>query len=698
MLPISDLGIFFSLIFFSISTLVLGLNDNIYGATSLVNKTESLVRVQSVVLKYYEFIYDKNPGRKQIGILGSDAQKWFPESVDIVPNYSFPNRNRSKPSITISNFPIIDKNVIFMHGIAALQELIQYYDLLVDRVNRAYDKNKEFEKLVESFKNSISDEIDLRIVERSRLAQAELDFATKEVELVNLRMQEERLSIDRKLQETKRLLDYEEELSKQRLMQEEILIRENMAQKIEMEQKLAEQKEVLRRETQESIQLKKLEFNKDFELQKIEIEKDLITAELEAKARLERDNEDITLRRMKLQASLETERFVKVVKSISLQLSRIMFDLVSRPERVLYLFSGILGLILVYYVLKELFLSIKSFLQYQLGRPSLVRETSYEWRFTAWVLGLFSFLNFSSSPPSKKSLESVEQHFSSVVLSKEDKDRIISIALSTKNTKRSGAPYRHILLYGPPGTGKTLIARCLAKSSAMDYAIMSGGDVGPLGSDAVNQLHGLFKWASNSRRGLVIFIDEAEAFLSSRAFKTSSASSSDDTHMRHALNALLYHTGTQSTKFALVLATNRPEDLDSAILDRMDISMQVGLPGLEQRLSMVETYFESNVMEHARKADERSRLGQLFAWLFKANTKYVIDAECKSVLSEMANKLNGFSGREISKFFIAVQYAMTLAENRTLTKKIFWGTFLENLKEHEQKLTFFDYSDNARRK
>ena len=35
----------------------------------------------------------------------------------------------------------------------------------------------------------------------------------------------------------------------------------------------------------------------------------------------------------------------------------------------------------------------------------------------------------------------------------------------------------------------------------MDYAIMSGGDVGPLGEDAVNQLHGLFKWAASSTKG-----------------------------------------------------------------------------------------------------------------------------------------------------------------------------------------------------
>lgn len=73
-------------------------------------------------------------------------------------------------------------------------------------------------------------------------------------------------------------------------------------------------------------------------------------------------------------------------------------------------------------------------------------------------------------------------------------------------------PHRHLLLHGPPGTGKTLFARTLARQSGahlringyqwipipvgyhffcllcsgLDYAIMSGGDVGPLGKDAVS--------------------------------------------------------------------------------------------------------------------------------------------------------------------------------------------------------------------
>jgi ATPase family AAA domain-containing protein 3A/B len=43
------------------------------------------------------------------------------------------------------------------------------------------------------------------------------------------------------------------------------------------------------------------------------------------------------------------------------------------------------------------------------------------------------------------------------------------------------APYRHLLFYGPAGTGKSMVAKRLALHSGMDWCIMSGGDVGPLG-------------------------------------------------------------------------------------------------------------------------------------------------------------------------------------------------------------------------
>ena len=49
--------------------------------------------------------------------------------------------------------------------------------------------------------------------------------------------------------------------------------------------------------------------------------------------------------------------------------------------------------------------------------------------------------------------------------------------------------------------GKTLFARTLARQSGLDYAVMSGGDLGPLGREGPHELHKLFEWAQSSRCG-----------------------------------------------------------------------------------------------------------------------------------------------------------------------------------------------------
>ena len=75
-----------------------------------------------------------------------------------------------------------------------------------------------------------------------------------------------------------------------------------------------------------------------------------------------------------------------------------------------------------------------------------------------------------------------------VILEPKVTSRLRSIAESTRHTIKNRAPFRHLLLYGPPGTGKTLFAKALAKHSGMEYAILTGGDVAPLGRDAVTEV------------------------------------------------------------------------------------------------------------------------------------------------------------------------------------------------------------------
>ena len=164
---------------------------------------------------------------------------------------------------------------------------------------------------------------------------------------------------------------------------------------------------------------------------------------------------------------------------------------------------------------------------------------------------LFGAIELVQSMLEEQKNESYEDTFVDVSLPKELKGRILSLAKSASKARQNGAPHRHVLFHGPPGTGKTMVARKLAKCMGMEYALMSGGDVGPLGCDAVTQIHNLFRWAHFCRKGVLLFIDEAEAFLGDRASNTMS----EEAH--NALNAMLYNTGSERKDFMMILATNR---------------------------------------------------------------------------------------------------------------------------------------------
>lgn len=42
-------------------------------------------------------------------------------------------------------------------------------------------------------------------------------------------------------------------------------------------------------------------------------------------------------------------------------------------------------------------------------------------------------------------METLAKDFEDIILAPEDKERILQLALATRNTKRSAAPYRHVL-------------------------------------------------------------------------------------------------------------------------------------------------------------------------------------------------------------------------------------------------------------
>jgi len=170
--------------------------------------------------------------------------------------------------------------------------------------------------------------------------------------------------------------------------------------------------------------------------------------------------------------------------------------------------------------------------------------------------------------------------------------------------------------------------------------------------------------------------------------------------VRAALNALLYRTGELSRDVVLVIATNRPEDLDSAVLDRMDEAIEIGLPDLEARERMVQLYFDKLIAKGDDAGDDAPPQGMLAAMGFggggkrgggKSSTPIAVTDDVDSAaLSTIAKQIDGFSGREIAKMMASVQGAVYGSAAPKLTLDMLHSVVRFKVGEHAARKKGFE--------
>jgi katanin p60 ATPase-containing subunit A1 len=148
-----------------------------------------------------------------------------------------------------------------------------------------------------------------------------------------------------------------------------------------------------------------------------------------------------------------------------------------------------------------------------------------------------------------------------------------------------------LLFYGPPGCGKTLLAAAVSNGlDATFFSVKVSDLLSRYFGDSPKLVQALYDEA-RSRGNSVIFLDEFDALATARSGGDSSADRRLLVSLLTELDGLKEKDG--GNQVLTIAATNRPWDLDEAILSRFEKSVYIPLPDEAARRRLLELHLKA---------------------------------------------------------------------------------------------------------
>ncbi|GIZ04119.1 ATPase family AAA domain-containing protein 1-B [Caerostris extrusa] len=169
---------------------------------------------------------------------------------------------------------------------------------------------------------------------------------------------------------------------------------------------------------------------------------------------------------------------------------------------------------------------------------------------------------------------------------------------------------KRVLLHGPPGCGKTMIAKATAKEAGARFINLEVSSLTDKWYGESQKLAAAVFTLAIKIQPCIIFIDEIDSFLRSRDTFDHEATAMMKAQFMSLWDGLITDPDCQ---VIVMGATNRPHDVDRAILRRMPSMFHIGLPNAKQRTGVLKLVLENEVVAEDVSMEEIAKLTDGFS-------------------------------------------------------------------------------------